>query len=86
MFSQTNGIALSQTIVFKHNQEYKKDITELVKKYGSANHEFYPSDRFQSSTPNSNPTHIFNHNRSNRFYFTNEKGEEEYLEAADDKM
>ena len=86
VFSQTKGKALSQTILFKHNQEYKKDILDLVKKYGSANHEFYPSDRFENSIPNSNPTHIFNHNKSNRFYFINEKGEEEYLEAADDKV
>ena len=61
-------------------------ILDLVKKCGSANHEFYPSDRFENSIPNSNPTHIFNHNKSNRFYFINEKGKEEYLEAADDKV
>jgi len=66
--SMTKSIALSQTILFKHNQDYIKQIKELVKKNGSSNHVFYKSDRFENF-----PT----------FYFINEKGESEYLEIAD---
>ena len=67
MLSMTKSIALSQTILFKHNQDYIEQIKKLVKKNGSSNHVFYRSDRFEES----------------KFYFTNEKGESEYLEIAD---
>jgi len=65
--SMTKSIALSQTILFKHNQDYIEQIKKLVKDNGSSNHVFYKSDRFENF-----PT----------FYFTNEKGESEYLEIA----
>ena len=67
MLSMTKSIALSQTILFKHNQNYIEQIKKLVKKNGSSNHVFYRSDRFDKS----------------KFYFTNEKGKSEYLEIAD---
>ena len=80
--SMTKSIALSQTILFKHNQDYIEKIKELVKKYGSSNHVFYRSDRFAERSSN----HVFY--RSDRFdeskfYFINEKGKSEYLEIAD---
>ena len=67
--SKTNAIPLSQTIIFKHNQDYQKDILDLVKKWGSHNHEFCLSDRFDGKS---------------KWHFVNEKGEDEYLEAATD--
>ena len=44
MLSMTKAIALSQTILFKHNQDYIEQIKKLVKKNGSSNHVFYRSD------------------------------------------
>ena len=40
-FSKSNGF----TIVFKHNENYLKDIYDLAKKYGAEDHCFIPSDR-----------------------------------------
>lgn len=40
-----NAMAISQTIVFKHNQDYLKEIKELVEKHGSQEHVFIKSDR-----------------------------------------
>jgi len=68
--SKTNAFPLSQTIIFKHNQDYKKEILTLAKKWGSRNHEFCLSDRFD--------------NGESKWYFINEKGENEYLEVATD--
>ena len=62
--SRTDAIVCSQTILFKHNQHHQKQIKELATVYGSKNHEFCMSDRFDED----------------KFYFTNEDGEQEYLE------
>lgn len=48
--SQTKAIVTSQTIVFKHNQDYKDEILKLVKENGSSTHGFVISDRFGWST------------------------------------
>lgn len=67
--SQTSANVYTQTVLFKHNQEYKEQIKALAKEYGSKAHNYVTSDRFKYG--------------SNKRYFTNENGEEEYLERAD---
>ena len=62
----------SQTIVFKHNQDYLKEIGDLAKTYGSQSHTFIKSDRF-----------LFENNEYKPFHFINEIGESEILEWAD---
>ena len=67
VLSQTKAIPLSQSIIFKHNQDYKDQIKELAIKHGSQNHSHCISDRFSNS---------------NKFWFTNENGNKEFLEKA----
>lgn len=69
--STTNAIPLSQTVLFKHNENYDRQIKNLALKNGSHNHVSYPSDRFD-----------FLHGDLNTFNFTNEDGEHETLERA----
>lgn len=63
----------SQTIVFKHNQDYLEEIGQLTKDYGSVGHTFIKSDRFK---PDENGEY-------QPFVFQNEKGEDDILEWAD---
>jgi MoaA/NifB/PqqE/SkfB family radical SAM enzyme len=72
VLSQTYAEVTSQTIVFKHNQDYKEEIVSLVKKHGSILHEFVLSDRFDSEDV-----------VDNKRFFINENNEKEYLEQAD---
>ena len=65
--SQTRAIVTSQTILFKHNQDYKEQIKELVKKNGSTSHTFVTSDRFV---------------KDDKSIHTDEDGEEFVLERA----
>ena len=46
MFSNTNAIAKSQTVLFKHNTPYKDQIKQLCYDNGSKTHDFVISDRF----------------------------------------
>lgn len=71
--SQTPATTLSQSIIFKHNQDYKEDILKLAKNNGSENHEFCISNRF-----------YFDNKLNDKFHFKNEVGELEYLERADE--
>ena len=64
--SSTKAIPLSQTVLFKHNEMYDRQIKRLAIKNGSRNHISYPSDRFDG----------------NSFTFINEDGKEETLEKA----
>jgi len=57
--------------LFKHNENYDRQIKNLALKNGSHNHVSYPSDRFD-----------FLHGDLNTFNFTNEDGEHEILERA----
>ena len=59
----------TQTIVFKHNQDYMKEIKELCERHGSVNHFFVKSDKFESS--------------SDQFYFMDEDNKQQKLEYAD---
>lgn len=70
-FSQTKAKTASQTIVFKHNQDYLQEIEDLCRKYGSCFHTKVISDRF----------HPLN-SKDGIFTFINENGEEEILEEA----
>ena len=63
--SQTKAIPLSQSIIFKHNEEYKDQIKELALSHGSHFHQHFNSDRFDDEKI---------------FYFINEKGQKEFLE------
>ena len=69
--STTSAIPLSQTVLFKHNEMYERQIKRLAIKNGSRNHISYPSDRFD-----------YVHGDLNTFYFINEDGEKETLERA----
>ena len=73
--SITNAIPLSQTILFKHNEMYERQIKELAIKNGSHNHVSYPSDRFDVK-------YTFTTGDLNTFNFINEDGEKETLERA----
>lgn len=64
---------VSQTIVFKHNQDYMNEIDELVKKYGTQHHTFVKSDRFQKDENGNYKPYIF----------LDENGKEVILEWAD---
>lgn len=70
-----NGVSntVSQTILFKHNQNYMEEIKTLVKKYGSRSHQFVKSDRFR----------LDENETFKPFKFLNENGEKEILEWAD---
>lgn len=70
--SQTRASVFSQTVLFKHNQNYKEEITKLVKDHGSTRHSFVISDRFDSHDV-----------IDNKRYFVDENGKEDYLEKAD---
>ena len=70
--SQTKSIVTSQTILFKHNQDYQNEIRSLVKEYGSCSHTFVVSDRFERKN-----------SIDGARKFINENGNEEYLEEAD---
>ena len=72
MLSQTKARVGTQTVVFKHNQDYLKDILELCKENGSKSHTNVISDRFYNKN-----------SRDRKFFFTNEDGNEEFLEWAD---
>ena len=63
--SQTKAIPLSQSIIFKHNEEYKDQIKELALSHGSQFHQHFNSDRFDGKT---------------EWHFINEKGQREFLE------
>src|SRR6056300_493772 len=57
--------SLSQSIIFKHNEEYKDQIKELALSHGSQFHQHFNSDRFDGKT---------------EWHFINEKGQREFLE------
>lgn len=63
--SQTKAIPLSQSIIFKHNEDYKDEIEQLALSNGSHYHQHYNSDRFDNLK---------------KFWFLNEQGEKEFLE------
>ena len=44
--SQTNCKVHAQTILFKHNEDYKEEIKALCEKNGATHHEFISSNRF----------------------------------------
>jgi MoaA/NifB/PqqE/SkfB family radical SAM enzyme len=46
IMSQTNCGVEAQTILFKHNEEYKDEIRELCLQHGARAHNFVTSDRF----------------------------------------
>ena len=75
MLSQTKARVGTQTVVFKHNQDYLKDILELCKENGSKSHTNVISDRFYNKN-----------SRDRKFFFTNEDGNEEFLEWADNEV
>ncbi len=71
--SMTNAIVHSQSVLFKHNQEYKDELTALVKKNGSVRHTFVISDRFDRVD-------------NGKDVFIDENGKEDYFERADHEI
>jgi MoaA/NifB/PqqE/SkfB family radical SAM enzyme len=67
--AQTKANVGSQTVIFKHNENYLEEILQLCKDNGSNFHTNVISDRFDKSS-------------NINFYFTNEKGEKESFEEA----
>lgn len=74
MLSFTKAKVHSQTILFKHNEDYQKEITDLAMSNGSSRHSFVISDRFESKST-----------IDGKRYFINPEGTKEYLEPADRK-
>lgn len=68
--SNTNAKVRSQTVLFKHNQDYKEEIKELVKAHGADVHTFVISDRFD-------------HTQDGIDRFIDENGNEDTFERAD---
>jgi MoaA/NifB/PqqE/SkfB family radical SAM enzyme len=73
-FSQTLARTTSQTILFKHNQPYMKEIKEVATKAGSTQHTFVMSERFYNKSSNGN----------NYYEFIDEAGATQILEKADE--
>ena len=71
MLSQTRAKVKSQTILFKHNAEYQKEIQELVAAHGSVTHSFVISDRFKK-----------NPDGYEKYFFIGPDGTEEFFERA----
>jgi MoaA/NifB/PqqE/SkfB family radical SAM enzyme len=79
--AQTKANVGSQTIVFKHNQNYLEEILQLCKDNGSVFHTNVISDRFNDSST----VEFYDKNgvvNDRAFYFTNENGEKESFEEA----
>lgn len=72
-FAETKSKIYVQTIVFKHNQPYLKEIENLVKQYGATTHQHTYTDR---SFPGKNKF----------FNFTDENGISQNLEKANEPI
>ena len=72
-FSQTKAIAKTQTVLFKHNQDYKDEIRALAINSGSISHEFVISDRFNTG-------------QGDKTLHIDENGKDFVLEKADDSV
>lgn len=71
MLAQTKAKVGSQTVIFKHNENYLEEILQLCKDNGSSFHTNVISDRFTDNV---------------EFYFTNENGEKENFVKASNKV
>ena len=69
-FSETLAKTTSQTILFKHNQPYMKEIKETAINHGSTEHTFVTSERF--------------YDKSSIYEFIDEKGKDRILEKANE--
>ena len=69
-------ITRSQTILFKHNENYLKDIEALCKKNGSVRHSAIVSDRFYGSWTNN----------KDEFYFYDEDDEKQVLKRVSESF
>ena len=47
--AQTNCNVFAQTVLFKHNENYKDEIRNLCREHGATRHTFVNSDRFEDS-------------------------------------
>lgn len=70
--SETNSIINSQTIIFKHNYNYKDQIMKICYDNGSTSHEYVMSDRFENKYST----------EEKYFHFQNEFGEKDILEKS----
>ena len=76
ILSNTKAHAVSQSIIFKHNQDYKKEIEELCREHGSLQHEFVSSNRFELG-----PTTHHTDEDGNAFVLEEATGEDEIEQA-----
>ncbi len=71
--AQTKAVIETQTLVFKHNQDYLNDIEKMCLDHGSTRHRNVYTDRYEKTSPN-------------RFNFVDSKGNDNFLEKADNKQ
>ena len=71
--SHTEALIETQTIVFKHNQDYLEEIEKMCIDYGSIKHKNIYTDRWSSKSPN-------------HFEFIDSKGNKNILEKAESKQ
>lgn len=76
---QTLASVQSSTVLFAHNEDHQEEIMELCKRNGSQRHSFVTSDRFERHRDTEEVDGRL------RRWFTNEDGEKEYLERADNR-
>ena len=74
-FAQTKAKTGTQTVVFKHNQDYLDQIQQICKDHGSTFHTNVISDRFYNSNT-----------KGKSFYLTDENGNDDTLELADSEV
>lgn len=78
ILSQTPAIAASQTVLFKHNQDYKDEIKTLAMEHGSQLHTYIISDRFGNKDAVEES--------KTKSVFWSDKGEKFNLEMADSNV
>mgnify|MGYP003630721173 FL=1 len=86
MLSQTPARAESQTILFKHNENYRNEIAELATKNGSAKHEFVISDRFGLWHRNSADQNVGGTKNIEHTNHTDKNGNKFILEKANEEL
>jgi len=77
--NETLSQAKSQTVLFKHNDNYKNEIKKLCYDFGSIHHSFVISNRF---FPASWTNQHEKNEAKKKSYFVDENGEEQFFEPA----
>lgn len=81
---ETQSKAISQTVLFKHNDNYKDQIKKLCFDFGSTSHSFVVSNRFG---PAGWTGYHHKSEKNEKSYFVDENGNEQFFEPANlDKL